>query len=145
MEIGIDRDGIVNYWTILYLLLGAGGGTIFYLPFGIAAYGVGVGFPIIIILLGIPARQVDELKYWIENNCVRINEGLFFRRQKSIPFDKITDVMWHQGPLMRWLGIQGIRFQTAGSPEPEGTMIGVKNAQEVRDSVMSLIKEFRAV
>ena len=133
MDIDIERDKIAKYWTILYLLI------------GIAAYGVGVVVSVIVILLRIPAKQSNELKYWVEDNCVRINQGLFFRKQKSIPFDKITDVMWHQGPVMRWFGIEGIRFQTAGSPQPEGTMIGVKNAEEIRNSIMSLIKKSREV
>jgi len=133
LDIDIERDKIAKYWTILYLLI------------GIAAYGVGVVVSVIVILLRIPAKQSNELKYWVEDNCVRINQGLFFRKQKSIPFDKITDVMWHQGPVMRWFGIEGIRFQTAGSPQPEGTMIGVKNAEEIRNSIMSLIKKSREV
>jgi membrane protein YdbS with pleckstrin-like domain len=131
MNIDIDRKKVAKYWTIVYLGV------------GIAAYGVGVVVSIIAIVWGIPMKQSNELKYWIEEDCVRINQGLFFKKQKTIPFNKITDVMWHQGPVMRRFGLEGLRFQTAGSPQPEGTMIGVRNAQEVRDSIMSLIKASR--
>jgi len=131
MDIDIDREKVAKYWTVVYLLI------------GIAAYGVGIIVSIIVVILGIPMKQSGELKYWIEDNCVRINQGLFFKKQRTIPFNKITDVMWHQGPVMRHFGLEGLRFQTAGSPQPEGTMIGVRNAQEVRDSIMSLIKASR--
>ena len=128
MDIDIDREKVAKYLTVTYLLI------------GIAAYGVGIIVSMLFVILGIPRKQSCELKYWIEDDCVRINQGLFFRTQKSIPFNKITDVMWHQGPVMRRIGLEGLRVQTAGSPRPEGTMIGVRNAQEVRDSIMSQIK-----
>jgi len=83
-------------------------------------------------------KQASALKYWIQDSTLRIDEGILFRKRKSIPLDRITDVVLIQGPVMRLLGIWALHVQTAGSNQqgPEGVLQGVLDPEAVRDSIM---------
>ncbi|HEU4431030.1 MAG TPA: PH domain-containing protein, partial [Myxococcota bacterium] len=72
---------------------------------------------------------------------IDVRQGIFFRSEAHIPLDKVTDLKVYQGPLMRWLGIHGLRIETAGQGTPaqssEGQLIGVKDALMFRNRVVS--------
>lgn len=77
----------------------------------------------------------------LTTNAVEIRKGVFFRKESTIPLNRITDVRLHDGPLMRHYGLRGIRLETAGQSGPnassEGDLIGVIDAAEFRDQVLS--------
>ena len=134
MEIDIDRDVLQKLLVIMTLIVG--------IPF------FGVGIVLSYIWLKVYGRklislQVNELRYWLDGSSIKIKSGVFFRSEKSIPYEKVTDIVWFQGPLMRFYGIEGLRIQTAGSPAPEGQMIAVRNAKEIRDKIMTNIDDSR--
>jgi putative membrane protein len=134
MEINIDRDALKKFSRIGILFAG----ILFF------------GFGIILTYVWLKVygnklidMQVSELRYWLDGNSIRLKSGVYFRNEKSIPYEKVTDVVWYQGPLMRFYGIEGLRIQTAGSPAPEGLMLAVTNAKEVRDEIMSNIHNLK--
>ncbi len=92
--------------------------------------------------------HVKSLEYWIDGTTLRINQGIFIRRFKSIPLDRVTDIQMVQGPLMRVCGIWSLQVQTAGGAQhtPEGTIWGACNPESVRDTIMAIRDEaaFRA-
>jgi len=49
-------------------------------------------------------KQAAALKYWIQDSTIRIDEGIFLRKRKSIPLDRITDIVLIQGSIMRFFG-----------------------------------------
>ena len=61
--------------------------------------------------------------------AIEIRKGVFFRKEATIPLNRITDVRLHDGPLMRHYGLRGIAIETAGqsgsSARSEGNLIGV--------------------
>jgi membrane protein YdbS with pleckstrin-like domain len=81
-------------------------------------------------------KQAEALRYWLNGNTLRVNEGVFFVKRKVILLDRVTDVVWVQGPLMRWCGIWAIRIQTAGQGgNPEATLFGSEEHENVQDRI----------
>ena len=76
----------------------------------------------------------------LTTNAVEIRKGVFFRKESTIPLNRITDVRLHDGPLMRHYGLRGIRLETAGQSgldgSSEGDLIGVIDAAEFRDLIL---------
>jgi putative membrane protein len=60
-------------------------------------------------------------------------------KRKSIPLDRITDVVLVQGPFMRMARIWSLQIQTAGSNQqgPKGALQGIVDAKVVRDNIMN--------
>lgn len=74
----------------------------------------------------------------LTESAVKVNKGVLNRVEKTIPLEKITDVAFFQGPIMRHLDIDGIRIETAGQ---SGTgslvnVVGVANSRAFRDAVL---------
>ena len=72
--------------------------------------------------------------------AVEIRKGVFFRKEATIPLNRITDVRLHDGPLMRFFGLRGLRVETAGqsgqNAGSEGDLVGVVEAAELRDAIL---------
>ena len=50
----------------------------------------------------------------LTSQAVEIKKGVFFRKEVTIPLDRITDLRLHDGPLMRYFGLRGVAIETAG-------------------------------
>ena len=105
---------------------------------------VGIGLIIALIhafTLGrwLPQRQSQALLYRLENYTLMVNQGVFFLKRKSIPLDRVTDIMLVQGPLMKACGIWELRLQTAGTGEnmPEASLYGLDDPEGVRDLLLA--------
>jgi putative membrane protein len=83
-------------------------------------------------------RQREELRYWLDGSTLRADQGVFFRRQRAIPLDRITDLALVQGPLMRRCGIWGLQVQTSGTGHgaPEAILLGLEEPERVRDFLL---------
>lgn len=72
--------------------------------------------------------------------AVEIKKGVFFRKEATIPLNRITDVRLHDDPLMRFCGLRGLRVETAGQSGPqggsEGDLVGVIDAVEMRNVIL---------
>jgi putative membrane protein len=74
----------------------------------------------------------------LTEKSVIVKRGIFFKKEKNIPLEKITDITLKQGPLMRAYGLETIVFETAGqnnSGGAEGSLLGIVNAREFREAV----------
>ena len=76
----------------------------------------------------------------LTTHAVEIQKGVFFRKESTIPLDRITDVRLHDDPVMRFYGIRGIKLETAGQSgqysSSEGNLVGVIDAVEFRDLIL---------
>ncbi len=76
----------------------------------------------------------------LTTHAVEIRKGVFFRKESTIPLNRITDVRLHDGPVMRYYGIRGVRLETAGQSgqyaSSEGDLVGVIGAAEFRDLIL---------
>ena len=71
---------------------------------------------------------------------LEIRKGVYFRKEITIPLNRITDVRLHDDPIMRSLGIRGLKVETAGQAGQgagtEGDLIGLIDAVEFRDAIL---------
>ena len=85
-------------------------------------------------------KGLARLAAQLTANSLEISRGVYNRTDVTIPLDRITDVSFHQNPLMRAFGLQGIRVETAGqagsSASAEGNLVGIVDAEEFRDAIL---------
>ncbi len=74
----------------------------------------------------------------LTESAVKVDKGVLNRVEKTIPLEKITDVAFFQGPVMRYMNIDGIRFETAGQSGVGAlvNIMGMKNCRAFRDAVL---------
>ncbi len=88
------------------------------------------------------AEYLRRVSARLTANAVEIRIGMFFRKESTIPLNRITDVRLHDGPLMRHYGLRGLKVETAGSSgaqsgNSEGNLIGVVDAEAFRNVVLA--------
>lgn len=92
----------------------------------------------------IPAYH-SSLEYTIDDDMIRGVRGVFWKRNVSIPYTKVTNVDISQGPLQRKFAIGTIHVQTAGAGGAQGAiaelrMPGIRDLTGVRDQIMGKVK-----
>jgi uncharacterized membrane protein YdbT with pleckstrin-like domain len=85
------------------------------------------------------------LEYAIDDDSIKGNSGVFWKKYVTIPFTKVTNLDITQGPVQRIFGIGTIHVQTAGAGGQQGEkaelkMLGIKDLQEVKDNIMAKIR-----
>lgn len=100
------------------------------------------GIPLIPIWLvvgwGVHRKQLERLECELTERSLNIRQGVFFRVEKNIPLDKITDLAMREGPILRWLGLASLHAETAGQGAGVGNaqLSGVIDAPAFRDAVL---------
>lgn len=87
------------------------------------------------------AEYMRRVSARLTTNALEVKKGVFFRKESTIPLNRITDLRLHDGPLMRHYGLRGLKVETAGSgggqyASSEGDLIGVIDAEEFRNAVL---------
>lgn len=99
---------------------------------------------------------LSGLVRWIAWRCFRygvgpgelvIEQGLLQRSRRTIPFDRIQDVDFEQGPLHRVFGLVRLRFETGGQGADEGVLdsVTVAEAERLRAAVRGTSRDPVAV
>ncbi|QDP19798.1 PH domain-containing protein [Sphingomonas xanthus] len=78
-----------------------------------------------------------KLEYRVGTHELRIDSGWLSRTSRAIPFDRVTDVDFEQGPLHRLLGLVRVKLETgasAGGKEEDGVLhtISLDRAEALR-------------
>ena len=77
----------------------------------------------------------------LTTNALEIKIGVFFRKESTIPLNRITDLRLHDGPVMRHYGLRGLKVETAGmsgqDSSSEGNLMGVVDAEGFRNAVLA--------
>ena len=85
-------------------------------------------------------KALDRLSARLTPRALEVEMGVYFRKESTIPLDRITDIKLHDDPVMRMYGLRAIRVETAGQSGPnassEGNLIGIVNAVEFRDAIL---------
>jgi putative membrane protein len=131
----IDRGSVARYfyWSVILAIL----------AIGVWFFGIGLGVAILYALtLGpwLSRAQAAAQRYWLEGFTLRIDSGVFFLKRKSIPLDRVTDVVLNQGPLLRHFNLWRLDIQTAGTGTQgtaEGYLYGIVNPESVRDRLIA--------
>lgn len=131
----MDRGSVARYfyWSMVLAIL------------AIAIWFFGAGLVLALIYAvtfgpWLSRAQAAAQRYWLEGFTLRIDAGVFFLKRKSIPLDRVTDVVLNQGPLLRFFNIWRLDIQTAGTGTQgtaEGYLYGVLNPESVRDRLIA--------
>ena len=81
-------------------------------------------------------RSSARLTTW----ALEIRKGVFFRTEATIPLTRITDLRLHDGPVMRYYKIRGLKVETAGMSGvsgSEGDIVGLVDAVDFRNAVLT--------
>ena len=103
--------------------------------------------PMGLIAVWIPAFY-KSLVYVINSDCIRMAKGVFWKKNITVPFTKITNIDVTQGPLQRAFNIGTVKIQTAGAggaqgARPELVLVGVRDLQGLKETIMERVKGYR--
>jgi membrane protein YdbS with pleckstrin-like domain len=121
---------------------------------------IGIGLlllaAIAITVLALFAIRIDyDLRYYIvTDRSLRVREGAWVVREKTLTYANVQNLRVLQGPVQRLFGIADLRVDTAGGggsskDERRGagghdaTLAGIENAREVRDLVLAHVRRFQ--
>lgn len=125
--LGSNLRGMAGGYALIgYLAVSGRAGTALFAAIGLLAF-VAVG-----VLL-----YWTRFEFRVGDNEIRIDSGILSRTHRSIPFDRIQDVVISQGPIARLVGIAKVKFETGGSAgagQDEGVLhaIPLQRAEELR-------------
>ncbi len=119
--------------------------------FGIALYVVQIPLTYAMVRLDFELRW-----YIVTDRSLRIRSGLTTVQESTMSFANVQQVVVNQGPLQRFLGLADVRVQSAGGGGGDdshgskggdslhtGVFHGVDNAHEIRDLVLTRLRQFR--
>jgi putative membrane protein len=90
--------------------------------------------PFIVFTLPILWFRYQTLRYRFEDEGLRMQVGLIFRKETVTAYRRIQDIHLTSNVIQRWLGIASISIQTAsGSAMPEIVIEGVTEPEKLRD------------
>ena len=78
-----------------------------------------------------------SLKYRIRDRELVVTEGIFFRRIRTVPVDRIQNIDLVQNVLHRLFGVAEVRVETASGTEAEATLrvLSVGDVEQLRASI----------
>ncbi|GAB5408938.1 MAG: PH domain-containing protein [Balneolaceae bacterium] len=111
-------------------------------------YGV---FMMLIMLITIPlipiwliiapffiSKYFDRLECELTSRSLRFKKGFIIQTEKTIPLDKIQDLTFKEGPLLKKLGLSTLKIETAGNSaagSADLSLIGIIDAHDFRQMV----------
>lgn len=84
------------------------------------------------------ARYHERLEVVLTQRDLQVRRGILTREEKTIPLEKITDLVLVEGPLMRLFGVKGLGVETAGQ-SAGGALVrvtGIEDVEDFRDAVL---------
>lgn len=84
-------------------------------------------------------RYFDRLECELTTRSLRFKKGYIFHTERTIPLDKIQDLTFKEGPLLKYFGLSILKVETAGSSGQTGadlSLIGIVGATEFRNMVL---------
>ncbi|MDY6926648.1 MAG: PH domain-containing protein [Pseudomonadota bacterium] len=119
---------VKTYWLISLLIVS-----------GLTVIGIPLLLISIPIMLFISERMLRAMSADLTERKLVVKRGVFFKVEKSIPLEKITDVAMSQGPLMRAMGLYSLSFETAGQSGQGAlvSMLGIEDAAGFREAILT--------
>lgn len=84
-------------------------------------------------------RYFDNLHCELTTRSLKFKKGVLVQVERTIPLDKIQDLTFREGPLLRYLGLSTLKIETAGQ-SAQGTtdmsLTGIVDARNFREQVI---------
>lgn len=84
-------------------------------------------------------RYYDRLHCELTTRSLRFEKGLIFHTERTIPLDKIQDLTFKEGPLLKKFGLSILKVETAGNTGQgmsDLTLVGIIGASDFRNRVL---------
>lgn len=84
-------------------------------------------------------KYFDRLECELTTRSLRFKKGMIFHTERTIPLDKIQDLTFREGPLLKAFGLSILKVETAGNTgqgTSDLTLIGIIDAFEFRNRVL---------
>lgn len=84
-------------------------------------------------------RYFDSLFCELTTRSLHFRKGVLFTTERTIPLDKIQDLTFREGPLLRYFGLSTLMIETAGQSSASMTdmkLTGIMQAQKFRQMVI---------
>jgi membrane protein YdbS with pleckstrin-like domain len=165
-EFGADSQLITLYQTYLSIIVLAGFlSWIIPVTIGLAVIGEALAAIVTVIsclvpllvataiaLYWIPLFQ-KSIRYVLEGDELIVIKGVWWKTKSVVPYNRITNVNIYQGPISRHFGLGRLSIQTAGFSgasssgykTAEAEIVGVKDFEETKDTIMNFVKGIEPV
>lgn len=83
-------------------------------------------------------KYFKRLECELTTRSLRFKKGYIFQTERTIPLDKIQDLTFKEGPLLKYFGVSILRIETAGNTgqgAADLSLIGIVDASEFRNLV----------
>lgn len=84
-------------------------------------------------------KYFDRLSAELTTRALRFEKGVLFHVERTIPLDKIQDLTFKEGPLLKYFGLSILKVETAGGSgqgQADLTLIGIRDASDFRSQVL---------
>ncbi|TYP95166.1 putative membrane protein [Fodinibius salinus] len=85
-------------------------------------------------------KYYSYLRADLSERTLQFERGYIFHMEKTIPLDKIQDLTFRQGPLLKYFEMSILKVETAGGSaqgQANLKLIGIENAAEFRKLVLN--------
>lgn len=84
-------------------------------------------------------RFFDNLFCELTTRALHFKKGVWFQAERTVPLDKIQDLTFKEGPVLRYFGLSHLQVETAGQ-SGQGTadmsLTGIIDARRFREMVL---------
>ncbi len=83
-------------------------------------------------------RYFERLECELTTRSLRFKKGYIFHTERTIPLDKIQDLTFKEGPLLKYFGLSILKIETAGNTgqgASDLSLIGIIDAFDFRNLV----------
>lgn len=84
-------------------------------------------------------KYFNRLQCELTTRSLRFEKGFIFHTERTIPLDKIQDLTFKEGPLLKAFGMSILKIETAGNTGQgmsDLTLIGIMDATDFRNRVL---------
>ncbi len=84
-------------------------------------------------------KYFDHLFCELTTRALHFRKGVWFKTERTIPLDKIQDLTFREGPVLRYFGLSSLYIETAGQSAQstaDMTLTGIMDAHKFREMVM---------
>ncbi len=102
------------------------------------AVAMGFSIPLVLITAYI-VLYFHSIRYELDDRYITRASGVLWKKRRSIPFEKITNIDVRQGPVERLLGYGKIWIFTpsTGAATPEEKLVGVTSPHDMKQAIMN--------
>lgn len=85
-------------------------------------------------------KYFENLHCELTSRALQYKKGVWFKVERTIPLDKIQDLTFVEGPVLRWLNMSTLKIETAGQSAQQTadlSLTGIMDALAFRETVLN--------